>query len=208
MLSDHGVTEFTTFSLSGDAPEESDRRGGQRYMSVLQTGKIVTPTHQELCLIRNISSGGMMADIFAPMNVGEFVSVEFKAGKRVEGAIRWINNDRSGIEFLERIDVHDVLSSNRTRLAPRAPRLSVDGMAVVTIGEDSHSVPVLDISQGGIKIEACANLEPGLDVIISTDGLPIRASVVRWVDDGMAGISFNRIMPLNEVAYWAANQEA
>ncbi len=206
MLNDAGFTEFTTISLSEATPESLERRDGQRYMSVLQAGKIITATMQELCLIRNISSKGVMAEIFAPLNVEDAVQIEFKAGANIGGIVRWMQDGRAGIEFDEPIDVHEVLSPTAGRMASRSPRLSIDSMARVVIGDIRERLQVFDISQGGVKVDAGMTLESGLDVVVEIEGLPVRASVVRWVSPQYAGISFNRVMPLDQVAYWAAQQ--
>lgn len=206
MFTEPGVTEFTTISLSGGAPSAPDRREGQRYMTVLQAGKIVTDHVQELCLIRNISAGGMMAEIFVPLEQGETVAIEFKAGAMARGLVRWVENGRTGIEFIEPIDVHKVLAPNGNRLSPRSPRLNIDGMAEIEIGDDCHMLQVFDISQGGLKVARSRKFEIGLDVMISIEGLPVRSGVVRWIEGNYAGIGFNRVMPLDQVAYWAAQQ--
>ncbi|WP_299323765.1 PilZ domain-containing protein [Parasphingopyxis sp.] len=206
MLGDTGLTEFTTISLSEQPPLSPDRRSGQRYMSVLQAGKIMTDTVEELCLIRNISSRGVMTEVFAPIAIDTPVQIEFKAGAQARGIVRWIKDGRAGIEFDTPIDVHEVLAPHSGRMAPRAPRLSIDGMAKVTIGDTHERLQVLDISQGGVKVAAGMFLEAGVDAVVEIEGLPVRASVVRWVSDHHAGISFNRIMPLDQVAYWAAQQ--
>lgn len=206
MLSDAGFTEFTTISLSESPPESADRRGGQRYMSVLQAGKIITETMQELCLVRNISSKGVMAEIFAPLEADTRVEIEFKAGANVSGIVRWVQDGRAGIEFDEPIDVHEVLAPHAGRMAPRAPRLAIDSMARVIVGDLRKRLQIFDISQGGVKVDAGMTLESGLDVVVEIEGLPVRASVVRWVSGQHAGISFNRVMGLDQVAYWAAQQ--
>lgn len=206
MLNETGFTEFTTISLSETPPKSQDRREGPRYMSVLQAGKIITDTIQELCLIRNISSKGIMAEIFAPLEADVPVEIEFKAGASVCGIVRWVKDGRAGVEFDEAIDVHAVLAPNGGRMAPRAPRLSIDSMARIVIGDVREKLQIFDISQGGVKVDAGMTLEPGLDVVVEIEGLPVRASVVRWVSGDHAGISFNRVMALDQVAYWAAQQ--
>lgn len=206
MLGDTGFTEFTTISLSTTPPQSTDRRSDQRYMSVLQAGKIITDTFQELCLIRNISSCGVMAEIFAPLEIEAPVRIELKVGATVRGTVRWIKDSRVGVEFDQMVDVHELLAPHSGRMAPRAPRLSIDSKAQITIGEQQEKLQVIDISQGGMKVEAAPFLESGLDMVVEIDGLPVRASVVRWVDQQYSGISFNRVMPLDQVAYWAAQQ--
>lgn len=206
MLADTGLTEFTTISLSEQPPQSIDRRSGQRYMSVLQAGKLITDTVQELCLIRNISSRGVMTEVFAPIETDAHVQIEFKAGALASGTVRWVKDGRAGIEFDEAIDVHKVLAPHNGRMAPRAPRLNIDGMAKISIGNAFERLQVFDISQGGIKVECGRYMEPGLDAVVEIEGLPVRASVVRWVGNRCAGISFNRVMPLEQVAFWAAQQ--
>ncbi|MEO1169862.1 MAG: PilZ domain-containing protein [Pseudomonadota bacterium] len=206
MLGDTGLTEFTTISLSEKPPQAADRRSGQRYMSVLQAGKIVTDTVQELCLIRNISSRGVMTEVFAPIETDTRVQIEFKAGALASGTVRWVQDGRAGIEFDHAIDVHEVLAPHSGRMAPRAPRLSIDGMAKVSIGDAHERLQVFDISQGGVKVATGRYMDAGLDAVVEIEGLPVRASVIRWVGNKHAGISFNRIMPLDQVAYWAAQQ--
>lgn len=81
-------TAFTTISLSPNPPVAPDnRREEKRHMTVLQTGKIVTSRQEELCLIRNISSGGMKAAIYGPMFEGETVEIELKLGANVPGTV-------------------------------------------------------------------------------------------------------------------------
>lgn len=206
MFAEEGLTEFTTISLSNSTPASSERRTGQRYMSLLQAGKIITDTIQELCLIRNLSSRGVMADIFAPIEEGTSLQIEFKAGVRVNGVVRWIEDGRAGIEFEDDIDIHALLAPSTARMTPRAPRLSIDGTATIKLRDEHVQVQVIDISQGGLKVDFRPELDVGEDIVVEIEGLPVRAGVVRWIRDGYAGISFNRVMPLDQVAFWAAQQ--
>lgn len=200
-------TDYTVISLADQAPLSDDRRHGQRHMTVLQAGKIVTADRQELCLIRNISARGMMAEVFSDFEAGDKIGIEFKAGTETRGTVRWIEDGRAGIEFEWPIDVHHVLAPHGASLTPRSPRLNIDGMATVTIEDTSFSMPVVDISQGGMKIEHLGRLEKGDEITVSIEGLPLRCGIVHWVDRQTAGIGFTRVMPLDRIAYWAAQQK-
>ncbi|HLO21245.1 MAG TPA: hypothetical protein VK192_12220, partial [Sphingomicrobium sp.] len=52
--------ETTVYSLAASPPTQQDRRGADRYLSLLRVGAIMVGNRRELCLIRNISAGGMM----------------------------------------------------------------------------------------------------------------------------------------------------
>ncbi|MEQ9662263.1 MAG: PilZ domain-containing protein [Parasphingopyxis sp.] len=201
-------TEFTVISLDGAMPQSADRRVGQRYMTVLQTGKLTGENGDELCLIRNISSGGAMLELFSDIDTGETVTIEFRMGLVVEAIVRWIEDGRCGVAFAAPIDVHQVLSPGGSRMAPRAPRLSVEGNAAIECeGERIGAARVIDISQGGVKVETDAELTEGQHIVMAIDGLPLRASTVCWSEDGMAGIAFSRTIPLGQVSAWAAGHQ-
>ena len=49
----------TVYSLSEKAPERPDRRSDERYVSLLRVGALTIQGRRELCLIRNVSAGGI-----------------------------------------------------------------------------------------------------------------------------------------------------
>lgn len=208
MLEQQSTAEYTVISLSNAAPTAEERREGQRHMTVLQAGKIVAGERQELCLIRNISARGMMAEVFSDFAADERIGIEFKAGTETRGTVRWVENGRIGIEFERPIDVHHVLAPHGASLTPRSPRLRVDGRAGIEIDDETCSVTVVDISQGGMKVHHDGHLEQGAEVLVSVEGLPLRKAIVRWAEAGSAGLSFTRVMPLDRISYWAARQVA
>jgi hypothetical protein len=60
------IVETTVYSLSADTPQCPDRRSDQRYVSLLRVGALVVDGRRELCLIRNVSAGGMMIRPYSP----------------------------------------------------------------------------------------------------------------------------------------------
>ena len=51
----------TGFSFSNDVPQPEERRSSERHIKILRVGTIVVDGRRELCLIRNISAGGVRA---------------------------------------------------------------------------------------------------------------------------------------------------
>jgi len=83
------LVETTVYSLSSDAPAQPDRRQGERYVSLLRVGALITNGRRELCLIRNISAGGMMIRPYSTVAAGARVSVELKHGESLTGTAQW-----------------------------------------------------------------------------------------------------------------------
>jgi len=61
------VVEETTFSFSTRAPQPPERRRDTRHITILRVGTILVDGRRELCLIRNISAGGLMAHVYSQL---------------------------------------------------------------------------------------------------------------------------------------------
>src|SRR5918995_2746098 len=87
--------ETTLYSLS-DAPPapagDGERRDGHRHMTLYRVGSIQVEDRRELCLIKNISAGGMMIRLYCSIADGTPVTVELKSGHPISGRIGR-NND-------------------------------------------------------------------------------------------------------------------
>ena len=56
--------EETIFSFSREAPPPPrERRRQARHLTILKVGTLIVDGGRELCLIRNISAGGLMAHV-------------------------------------------------------------------------------------------------------------------------------------------------
>jgi len=82
--------ETTLYSLS-DAPPapdaDADRRDGDRHMTLYRVGSILVEDRRELCLIKNISAGGMMIRLYCSIAEETPVMVELKSGQPISGRI-------------------------------------------------------------------------------------------------------------------------
>lgn len=205
---DNGGSNLTADSARALAAHE--RRHGRRHVTVLRVAKIMRDHGDELCVIRNISAGGVMAHLYAPATIGERVILEFKSGVRLAGQVRWVRDDTAGIQFADVIDVVRVLAGEddvEGSFEPRAPRLGVGLPAVMRVGVRVHPVTVCDISQGGLKFRAIESTAAGQKLVFRIAGLPPLAGSVRWRDASYAGIAFETPLPLAVLAQWAAETD-
>jgi Tfp pilus assembly protein PilZ len=194
--------EETVFSFSRETPAPPERRRETRHLTILRVGALVGRGGRELCLIRNISAGGLMAHVYSCHQAGDKVTVELKSNHPVAGRVVWADESNVGIEFEEPIDVEEMLSSQAALVngwRPRLPRVEVDRLATLRCGARLYGVNTRDISQGGVKIECDQPLEVGRDVVLTLEKFRPLAGAVRWCHDRLAGIAFNELIPFHEL---------
>jgi hypothetical protein len=197
------------FSFSSETPRPRERRQNQRHMTILRVGTLFAGGRRELCLIRNISAGGLMAHIYSRLGDGDRVSVELKANQRIDGRVTWIEGSNVGISFDAPIDVEEMLASHsglENGWRPRLPRVEVDRLATLRIGARVYGVGVRDISQGGVKLETDQPIDSGEDVVLSLEKLSTVQGVTRWYQAGFCGISFNQVIPFKDLMGWLRSE--
>lgn len=197
--------ETTLYSLS-DAPPQpanaSDRRTGERHMTLYRVGSVMLDGRRELCLIRNISAGGMMIRLYCSVTVGTPLTIELKSGQPIDGTVSWLKDGYYGIAFDRTIDVIEILSASMDGPRPRMPRIETDCHATLREGANSWRVRTHDISQGGVKLQCEAVIPSGTDIVLTLPGLEPQPGVARWSNDGFTGVTFNRLLPLGQLVDW------
>lgn len=201
------LVETTLYSLSTDAPTQPDRRQGERYVSLLRVGALIVEGRRELCLIRNVSAGGMMIRPYSPIASGSRVSVELKHGESVSGTAQWSDKGLTGVTFDEPIDVLALLTPNETESRPRMPRIELNCSARLHHEGRSAVARVANISQGGICVATRALLPIDADVVVTLPGMRPAAGVVKWAEDDQYGIGFNRAFLVNELMVFLREQQ-
>ena len=199
--------ETTLYSLS-DAPPcaPRERRDGDRLMTLYRVGSLSIADRRELCLIKNISAGGMMVRAYCAIASGTRLTVEFKCGQPIAGVVSWASDVHVGISFDDPIDVLDLLSNSIEGPRPRMPRIEVASFATLREGASTYRMRVCDVSQGGLKLRCETRLSAGSDVIVTLVGIAPQPGVVRWVEDDMMGITFNRMLALPTLVEWLRDQ--
>ena len=83
------------------------------------------------------------------------------------------------------------------------------GCRVHGVREDGDVIRsrVINVSQGGVCVEARAPLTIGADVVITLPGLTPAAGVVKWSDGSVYGLAFNRALILSELVEWLQGQQ-
>jgi hypothetical protein len=204
MLAEDRAVE-TGFSFSNAVPLPPERRGDERLIKILRVGTLIIDGRRELCLIRNISAGGVMAHVYSRLVAGQPIIVELKATQPVSGRVVWVDEAEAGIRFDTAVDVAELLANpavldNGWR--PRTPRVEIDRMATLRAGARTYWVHARDISQSGIKVETDHPPPADTEITVALDGLRPLAGIVRWSNDTACGIAFNQLIPFGELIDW------
>lgn len=198
--------EATLYSLCEQPPQPLERRSGERHLTLFRVGVAVVDGRRELCLIRNISAGGMMLRLYRAVEPGQPITVELKTGILVDGSVSWVRDEQVGMASATPIDVVAILANDDEGPRPRMPRIETDACIFVRHGASTHRLRAADISQGGVKVELATAFPVGAQVVITLPGVPPQPGVVRWTHHGFAGLSFNRPLALPELVAWLQAQ--
>jgi hypothetical protein len=184
-----------------------------RLTTILLIGRVSTDARDDLCRVRNISTGGMRIETLAPIEVGQHISVELKSGVTVRSSVVWVDGAEAGVSFDEPVDIGQLLAtSTRPRAAadnraPRSPRLSA--RCPVALRRDGHiqSGMLEDVSQGGALLSSHGTAKVGDQVTLYIPGLGSKRGTIRWVTDRTVGLSFAEKLGFNDLAQWLASPE-
>ena len=185
----------------GEPPE---RRVDVRQVTVRLVAKVRSSQRQELCLIRNISAGGLTAHVYSAVSIGAAATFEFASGCVVTGSVLWQRDSLVGIQFDQRVDVRSILARGGDAAAPepRAPRVELDIKARARLGATYVGVSLINISQGGAKLRVANTVPEGQKLVLLVDGLPPLAGRVRWVRESDVGVAFYDAVPFDILAQW------
>jgi hypothetical protein len=195
----------TSFSFSRDVPAPPERRHDERYLRILRVGTLIAGDRRELCLIRNISAGGLNAHVYSNLTPGERVTIELKTHQPISGHVVWVEDTNAGIQFDTRVEVAELLANPavlENGWRPRTPRVEIDRMATLRAGAKTYWVHARDISQSGVKVETDQPPEIDTEVVLTLEGFRTLPGVIRWRAEAGCGIAFNQLIPFGELIDW------
>ena len=88
---------MNAISKQASAPRQLEyrinRRLHHRYVMVMRDGFLHVGDERIPCVVRNISSGGLMARVYVPVELGETVKIELATGELIDGTVLWMRTD-------------------------------------------------------------------------------------------------------------------
>lgn len=182
-----------------------DRRQAVRHATILQVARLILDRGEELCILRDISAGGLKATVYCPLAQGDRVTIVLKTGRKVAGRVAWADRDVIGVAFDRRVSVvrllaHHALEKLGHRV--RSPRLNVDLPGELRDDGAAFDVRIRDVSQGGMRLVVDRLLDLSRPYELTVPALGTRTVVVCWCRDAQAGVAFKQPLGYPEFASW------
>jgi hypothetical protein len=184
-----------------------DRREDLRHRTVLQIAKLETLQGDQLCILRNVSAGGLEAVVYCDLAVGDPVQFELRTGRCMAGLVVWTKGSSIGVAFDQKVPIlsyltHQAIQEMGRRV--RSPRVRMNEPGRLRIAGGEFAIDIQDASQAGMRIRTNRVLAVGEPCHIAAGGFSERSAFVRWSRDGEVGIQLNRPLSFSEFGQWRA----
>jgi hypothetical protein len=146
-----------------------------------------------------------MIDVSTSYEIGQNVCVSFAEDQNFKGQIIWQHAVTIGIQFESEIDIKRVLEKPQNRpngYRWRMPRIQVWQQAKLRVGNRLLDIELHDISQCGARIKTDLEFCEGELLEIIVTGLEPVRGMVRWRQNGFAGLEFSNTIPLSALMQW------
>jgi len=183
----------------GNATAYAELRAQPRFALLIRCAKLATPDGEFLCIVRDVSEGGVRLRFFHPLPSHGPMTLVLSTGESFAMELAWAQGEQAGFRFAEPIDVHRFIAE--TGPYPRRPvRLRVSFPAAVVMEGEAHAATVLDISRQGARISTQLPLALGQKLRIEAMGWPGVGATVCWRTAPEYGLVLDRVFTLAELA--------
>lgn len=203
MVTTKTETEIPPLVAVPDEPGAEQRRE-PRFALLLRTAKLVASQGEFLCIIRDVSAGGVRLRLFHGLPPG-FAQCMLELGNGDQFAVDlvWENNGEAGFRFSRKVDL-EAFVCEASPYPKRPIRLRMDVPAVVSFGSRRIHVRLRNISRQGACIESDELIALHQILRIESANLPELEATVCWRKGSRYGLVLDRIMPMSDLAERAA----
>lgn len=193
-------------ALPRPTEEPADQRAAQRFTLILRAGKLLTGSGEYLCLLRDVSSGGLRLRLFHPLALPPSLKIELAGGEQYQLELAWQDGEQAGLWFTDGPVDTDRLLEEAGTFPKRSIRLRLLHPLVVTVRCDGPAMQAQlhDISQFGAALSCAERLAIGQHFELDAPGLGQLAARVRWRRGGLYGLVFEQSYRLDGLARLAA----
>ena len=168
---------------TGGLPERAARRPVEFRAHLVLGGGVVLDVR-----VLDLSYDGCQIDVPKAIFEGDSVQLSVQGRGAIEATVRWCKEGRAGLKFPDEEQAkQQVARKGNRRTAGMEAQLR-------RIGRLTYSVELRDLSPDGCMIDLVERPVIGEVMQVKLPGLETMPARVRWVDDYIAGLKFERPM--------------
>lgn len=184
-------------ALSAGAPEA---RVAPRVSLLLRAAKLVSPSGEFLCILRDVSASGFKARLFHRLPTERPLKLELGNGQAFMVEPVWERDSHAGFRFLHQgIDVSELVRES-TPFPRRSLRLKLTREIRVIDGDRTWLALLRDISLMGVSLELDRPLPLRKQVVLDHGEIPLGEARVRWRRGSVYGLILQRSLNLEQLA--------
>jgi hypothetical protein len=178
---------------SAPALPHPERRSEPRQRTFFAVGKLVTIVGEHVCVVRNLSDGGIGIEVDLPLEPGALVAIETRGVPERPAQVSWVDGRMAGLRFTGEPGV-------AAPGCPRSPRFRVVRPVSLLVDGAVRDAQLLDVSLGGACVATAGEPVVGAPVVIGVDGWRELAGRLCWFRAGAWGVRFTRPLAVPELA--------
>ena len=182
-----------------DADDEAEQRCAPRFTLLIRAAKILSPTGEFLCVVRDASETGVSVRLFHPLPPDVPLTLEMPNGDCLPLERVWETEGKAGFRFARPVDIERIVESP-SRFARRAVRVNLEVPCELLVGIRRVGGKIHNLSQQGALISTTEKLSLIQRVKIRAEGMPEIAGKVRWRRNDSYGLSFEDNLQFAELA--------
>jgi hypothetical protein len=193
----------TIFSLSAEPPRAVRHQPDAQ--AAFDAAFLVGDSGRFPCSLQRLSSAGATLQIELECTEAAPLHLEMTSGQTIPGKIDWFADGEIGFLFDEPIDIISTLARTLANLPAERrsmPRVEIHQLVAIRCGNKVEHARTRNISYGGVGIDTKLALAIGDPVHLTFDALRPLDGVVRWAQDGQAGIAFNAELGWQTLMPW------
>ena len=192
--------DYTLPEGDGSGP---DQRRAPRFTSLIRAAKLISAQGEFVCVIRDVSTGGVGLRCFHPVPADPVMTLELQSGETFQ--IERVRGEGCEASFRFETEVALERLVRDSEHYPRRPmRLNIAmPLTLRTLGGSMAAV-THNISQQGCRVSAALPLALAQSVIVESSHLPGIRAKVRWRRNGEFGLVFDDTFSLRDFAVHAA----
>lgn len=179
---------------------DSEQRAGPRVTLLIRTAKIVAPSGDYLCVIRDVSPDGLKARVFNELPAAEPLAIELATGECQPIERVWQQGELAGFRFPAPVALPRLLADAPAGRKKRSVRVRFARPVLIIAGGQRLSADFRDISQHGASLECAGHLAMDQRVRLECDALPPLDARVRWRHRPHYGVIFEQTFRFDELA--------